>query len=259
MRSGSGSHRAGSASCCSPEADRRVCAQRAPRPGLKRGCGQSDPLSWARIRAEPGRSVPARRHGRLPSSGSSSGCGPPRSRTPAGSPSSRFVSPGARDVPEDLVAQVYWGALVHDVGELNVQPALFHTDATLAERERIEICQHTIVGARWLAGVPELAPLAPFARWHHERFDALGYPDGATAQQVPLTVALVAVCDAWDALTEPLSVSRAAVDRGRDRGDVAPRGSAVEPDVGAVDDRMRRGRFSRVRSGRGRKRRGRLS
>ncbi len=134
------------------------------------------------------------------------------------------MSPGARDVPEDLVAQVYWGALVHDVGELNVQPALFHTDATLAERERIEICQHTIVGARWLAGVPELAPLAPFARWHHERFDALGYPDGATAQQVPLTVALVAVCDAWDALTEPrpyrapLSIADATAEMWRHAG-----------------------------------------
>jgi len=127
-------------------------------------------------------------------------------------------------VPDDLVTQVYWGALVHDVGELNVQPALFARDASLDERERIEICQHTTVGARWLAGVPELAPLAPFARWHHERFDGLGYPDGATAQQVPLTVALVAVCDAWDALTEPrpyriaLSVEDATAEMRRHAG-----------------------------------------
>lgn len=106
-------------------------------------------------------------------------------------------------VPEHLVSQIYWGALVHDVGELNVQPELFEKDDSIDERERIAICEHTIVGARWLAGVPELAPLVPFARWHHERFDGLGYPDGATAMQVPLTVALVAVCDAWDALTEP--------------------------------------------------------
>jgi HD-GYP domain-containing protein (c-di-GMP phosphodiesterase class II) len=54
-----------------------------------------------------------------------------------------------------------------------------------------------------LASVAGLAPLVPFARWHHERFDGTGYPDRCSAQQVPLTVALVAVCDAWDALTEP--------------------------------------------------------
>jgi HD-GYP domain-containing protein (c-di-GMP phosphodiesterase class II) len=127
-------------------------------------------------------------------------------------------------LPEHLVSQIYWGALVHDVGELNVQPALFDKDASIDERERIAICDHTIVGARWLAGVPELAPLVPFARWHHERFDGLGYPDGATAQQVPLTVALVGVCDAWDALTEPrpyrdpLGFDDAAAEMGRHTG-----------------------------------------
>jgi HD-GYP domain-containing protein (c-di-GMP phosphodiesterase class II) len=84
--------------------------------------------------------------------------------------------------------------------------------------------EHTIVGARWLAAVPGLSPLVPFARWHHERFDGLGYPDGATAQQVPLTVALVGVCDAWDALTEarpyraPLSVDEAAAEMWRHAG-----------------------------------------
>jgi HD-GYP domain-containing protein (c-di-GMP phosphodiesterase class II) len=104
---------------------------------------------------------------------------------------------------EPVVSDIYWGALVHDVGELNVQPELLGKDSSIGERERIEICEHTIVGARWLSGVPDLAALVPFARWHHERFDGLGYPDGATSEQVPLAVSLVGVCDAWDALTEP--------------------------------------------------------
>jgi HD-GYP domain-containing protein (c-di-GMP phosphodiesterase class II) len=105
-------------------------------------------------------------------------------------------------LPEPLVLQIYWGGLVHDIGELNVQPAVLLKGSAIDERERIEIGEHTIVGARWLAGVPGLAPLVPFARWHHERFDGLGYPDGATSEQVPLAVALVGACDAWDALTE---------------------------------------------------------
>jgi HD-GYP domain-containing protein (c-di-GMP phosphodiesterase class II) len=107
--------------------------------------------------------------------------------------------------PEHLVSQIYWGALVHDVGELNVPPSLLQRHPTLDEREQIEITRHTVVGARWLSGVPGLASLAPFARWHHERFDGLGYPDGATAQQVPLTVALVGVCDTLDELVAPRS------------------------------------------------------
>jgi len=105
-------------------------------------------------------------------------------------------------IPAPLVAEIYWGSLVHDIGELSVRRVLFEKPASLDERERATICEHTIVGERWLAAVPGLGPLAPFARWHHERFDGLGYPDGATAQQVPLTVALVGVCDAWDAMTE---------------------------------------------------------
>jgi HD-GYP domain-containing protein (c-di-GMP phosphodiesterase class II) len=107
--------------------------------------------------------------------------------------------------PEQLVSQIYWGALVHDVGELNVAPALLQRHSTLDEREQMEITRHTIVGARWLTGVPGLASLVPFARWHHERFDGLGYPDGATAQKVPLTVALVGVCDTLDELVAPRS------------------------------------------------------
>jgi HD-GYP domain-containing protein (c-di-GMP phosphodiesterase class II) len=127
-------------------------------------------------------------------------------------------------IPAPLVAEIYWGALVHDIGELSVRRVLFDKQAALDERERVKICEHTIVGARWLAAVPGLAPLAPFARWHHERFDGLGYPDGATAQQVPLTVALVGVCDAWDALTEtrpyrdPLPLDQAAEEMLRNAG-----------------------------------------
>jgi putative nucleotidyltransferase with HDIG domain len=105
-------------------------------------------------------------------------------------------------LPAPAVAEVYWGALVHDIGELNVRRSLLDKPASLDDEERAQICEHTEVGARWLASVPGLAPLVPFARWHHERFDGTGYPDRCSAQQVPLTVALVAVCDAWDALTE---------------------------------------------------------
>ena len=107
--------------------------------------------------------------------------------------------------PEQLVSQIYWGALVHDVGELNVAPSLLQRHSALDDREQMEITRHTIVGARWLTGVPGLSSLVPFARWHHERFDGLGYPDGATAQKVPLTVALVGVCDTLDELVAPRS------------------------------------------------------
>jgi len=127
-------------------------------------------------------------------------------------------------LPMPLVTEVYWGALVHDIGEMSVVRSVFEKPDALSEAERTVMGEHTIVGARWLAKVPGLSPLVPFARWHHERFDGLGYPDGATAQQVPLTVALVGVCDAWDALTEdrpyraPFGVEEAAAEMWRHAG-----------------------------------------
>jgi HD-GYP domain-containing protein (c-di-GMP phosphodiesterase class II) len=106
-------------------------------------------------------------------------------------------------LPEDQIRQVYWGALVHDVGELDVPEAIFETPGPLAVVERATLVEHTVIGARWLATTPGLASLVPFARWHHERFDGTGYPDRRGGHEVPLTVALVAVCDCWDAITEP--------------------------------------------------------
>lgn len=106
-------------------------------------------------------------------------------------------------LPDDQIRLVYWGALVHDIGELDVPQAIFEVPGPLATRQRETLVEHTVVGARWLATTPGLASLVPFARWHHERFDATGYPDRRGGHEVPLTIALVAVCDCWDAITEP--------------------------------------------------------
>jgi HD-GYP domain-containing protein (c-di-GMP phosphodiesterase class II) len=105
-------------------------------------------------------------------------------------------------LPATMVGDLHWGAMLHDIGELNIRRTIWDKTERLTEAEHVRMCDHSVVGARWLGGVPGLATLAPFARWHHERFDGLGYPDGAPGHHVPLGVALVGVCDAWDALTQ---------------------------------------------------------
>ena len=127
-------------------------------------------------------------------------------------------------LPTAMVSEIYWGALVHDIGELNVRRSVLDKPTTLDEQERLHMSEHAIVGARWLASIPGLAPLVPYARWHHERFDCAGYPDGASPRVVPMTVALVGVCDAWDAMTqprpyrEPLRVAEAIAEMERNAG-----------------------------------------
>ncbi|HET9729498.1 MAG TPA: HD domain-containing phosphohydrolase [Acidimicrobiia bacterium] len=105
-------------------------------------------------------------------------------------------------LPFELVNEVYWGALVHDVGELNLRRALLDKPGVLSEAERAVMTEHTLIGARWLGGVDGLDSLVPYARWHHERFDGLGYPDGLPGHRIPVGVVVVSVCDAWDALTQ---------------------------------------------------------
>ena len=106
-------------------------------------------------------------------------------------------------LPEDQIRLIFWGALVHDIGELDVHEGIFEIPGPLPIVERANVVEHTVIGARWLATTPGLGSLVPFARWHHERFDGTGYPDRRGGHEVPLTIALVAVCDCWDAITEP--------------------------------------------------------
>jgi len=105
-------------------------------------------------------------------------------------------------LPDAEIRQLYWGALVHDIGELDVPEPILERPGPLLTIERKTIDLHPGIGSRWLATTPGLSSLVPYARWHHERFDGKGYPDGRGGSEVPLTVALVAVCDCWDAMTE---------------------------------------------------------
>ena len=61
--------------------------------------------------------------------------------------------------------------------------------------------QHTIVGERIVAAAPALRPVAKLVRASHERWDGRGYPDGLRAEEIPLGARVVAVCDAYDAMT----------------------------------------------------------
>jgi HD-GYP domain-containing protein (c-di-GMP phosphodiesterase class II) len=61
--------------------------------------------------------------------------------------------------------------------------------------------QHTVLGERILSAAPALRPVARIVRWSHERWDGRGYPDGLEQDDIPLSARIVAVCDAFDAMT----------------------------------------------------------
>lgn len=93
------------------------------------------------------------------------------------------------------------GALLHDVGKLAIPERILLKPGPLEEGEWAEVRLHPVVGARICSPLGRLA--AEVVRHHHERWDGGGYPDGLKGEETPLLARLMAVADAYDALTSP--------------------------------------------------------
>ncbi|TMB75242.1 MAG: HD-GYP domain-containing protein [Chloroflexi bacterium] len=102
---------------------------------------------------------------------------------------------------EDETAQVKLGALFHDIGTIGVPEAVLRKPGALDEREWREVRAHTTIGANLLSNVPMLERVRPIVLAHHERFDGTGYPAGLREDQIPLAAQIVAVADAYMAMT----------------------------------------------------------
>ncbi len=92
-------------------------------------------------------------------------------------------------------------ALLHDVGMLTVPDTVLNKTTALSAEEWALLSEHPTTAARWLEQVPALAPLAPIVRHHHERYDGGGYPDGLQGEAIPYLARVLAVADAYAALT----------------------------------------------------------
>lgn len=105
---------------------------------------------------------------------------------------------GLSDVEQDLV---HLAGLVHDIGKIGLPAGLLEKAGplTLAERRLME--DHSTIGERILSRVDDYAEIASIVRHHHERVDGHGYPDRLQANEIPLLARIIAVADAYDAMT----------------------------------------------------------
>jgi HD-GYP domain-containing protein (c-di-GMP phosphodiesterase class II) len=93
------------------------------------------------------------------------------------------------------------GALLHDLGKVRVPEAILRKPAPLDPNERELVSMHPIWGAKLLEELPGLEPVATIVRFHHERWDGTGYPDGLERDRIPIASRIIAVCDAYEAMT----------------------------------------------------------
>ena len=107
------------------------------------------------------------------------------------------------ELSEDEVEQVRHAAELHDVGKVAIPDAILTKQGSLDEDEWEFIRRHTLIGERIVAAAPALTRVALLIRSSHERWDGAGYPDGLAHEAIPLGARIIAVADAFHAMTTP--------------------------------------------------------
>jgi putative nucleotidyltransferase with HDIG domain len=98
-------------------------------------------------------------------------------------------------------AQVHLCGLVHDIGKIGLPPGLLEKPGALTLEERRQMETHASIGEKILSKVEDYGEIARIVRHHHERVDGLGYPDGLQGDEIPLAARIIAVADAYNAMT----------------------------------------------------------
>jgi putative two-component system response regulator len=105
------------------------------------------------------------------------------------------------DLDGNLLLDLRRGALFHDLGKVAVPDAVLLKPGPLTAEERAIIQRHPTTGTELLAPMRTMLKTVPIVRFHHEKLDGSGYPDGLSGTDVPLSIRIVSVADVFDALT----------------------------------------------------------
>ncbi len=105
------------------------------------------------------------------------------------------------DLDQEDVDRIYRMAMLLDVGKIGVPDAVLNKPGKLTDEEFALIKSHAARGGDILSKVESMPELSSGARWHHERFDGRGYPDGLTQDQIPFEARIICVADCYDAMT----------------------------------------------------------
>jgi two-component system cell cycle response regulator len=104
-------------------------------------------------------------------------------------------------LPNEEVAPILQAASLHDVGKSAIPEEILDKPGPLSDEEWSFMRRHTLIGERILGVAPALADAAKLVRSSHEAYDGSGYPDGLRGEAIPLGARIIAICDAYDAMT----------------------------------------------------------
>ncbi|MCD7724720.1 MAG: response regulator [Clostridiales bacterium] len=124
---------------------------------------------------------------------------------------------------DEAQGDIYIMGLLHDVGKIGIPDSIINKPDSLTEEEYAVVKRHPVMGSDILGKITEFPRLATGAKWHHERYDGKGYPDGISGEEIPMEARIIAVADAYDTMSSkrsyrdvlPQGVVREEIARGR--------------------------------------------
>ena len=102
---------------------------------------------------------------------------------------------------QEEIRNIHYVALLHDIGKIGVPIQVLNKKEALNPKEQEAVKQHTVVGAEILKDITTVKNVGDGAKYHHERYDGQGYPYGLAGQDIPLIARVIAIADAYDAMT----------------------------------------------------------
>jgi len=142
----------------------------------------------------------------------------------------------ARRMGKDEKAQntIYFMGLLHDIGKIGIKDEIINKPGGLTEEEFFAIKRHSTIGYDILRDMSEISDIEKGARWHHERYDGKGYPDGLKGEEIPEYARIICVADAYDAMTSKRSY-RDSMPQAKVRDEIRKgRGSQFDPHIADV-------------------------
>ena len=97
------------------------------------------------------------------------------------------------------------GRMLHDIGKIGIPREIINKPSRLTDEEYEIIKTHPAIGGNILKEISEIPDIAIGARWHHERYDGKGYPDGLSGTEIPEIARIIGVADSYDAMTSKRS------------------------------------------------------
>mgnify|MGYP001578899321 CR=1 FL=1 len=108
---------------------------------------------------------------------------------------------GKMEFTKNFLEDLYIASLLHDIGKIGVPESVLTKETSLTDEEFEQMRQHPLRGADILKALPEFEECLKGVKYHHERYDGKGYPQGLKGEEIPLIASVVAVADSYDAMT----------------------------------------------------------